>query len=101
VRLHVHLQRVLKASESRGSQPMMAHGNRHRDCWGSVSVCNGEGSFENSFLMSMASRLEYETVGEWELGDREVDECEKSKFNPFVYSCRLGCGGSDKPELSR
>ena len=90
---------------------MMAHGNRRRDCWGSVSVRNGEGSLENSFLMTMASRLEHETVGEWEVEGREerltrrpcdvhvdVDECEKSKLKAFVYSCRLGCGESDKPK---
>jgi len=72
---------------------MMAHGNRLRDCWGSVSARNGEGSLEDSFLMSMASRLEHETVGECEKEDRkerltrrdgdvhvDVDECEKSKL---------------------
>lgn len=93
---------------------MMAQGNRRRDCWGSASTRNGEGSLENSFLMSMASRLEHETVGEWEMEDRgerltrracdahvDVDECEKSKLKAFVYSCRLGCGESDKPESFR
>lgn len=60
--------------------------------------------------MSIASRLEHETVGEWEIEERgerltrreddvhvEGDECEKSKLKAFVYSCRLGCGESDKP----
>jgi len=64
--------------------------------------------------MSMASRLEHEIDGECEMGDRgerwtrracdghdDVDEFEKLKLKAFVYSCRLGCGESDKPESSK
>lgn len=96
------------------SQPIMAQGNRRRDCWGSTSGRNGEGSLENSFLISMASRLEHEIDGECEKevrgerwtrracdGHEDVDEFEKLKLKAFVYSCRLGCGESDKPESSK
>lgn len=58
--------------------------------------------------MSMASRLEHEIDGECEMEDRrwtrracdgheDVDEFEKLKLKALVYSCRLGCGESDKP----